>query len=84
MLKYFGIRKYFIDDKDDKSHDQSEKYLNRDKRYINNGKITGKYLRTGDGELLSGKRAAHLRVNNRLKLLHRRRPGPRQKSRTEP
>ena len=84
FARIFWNPKYFIDDHAHKSHDQPEKYLNRHKRYVNNGKITGKYLMTRDGELLSGKHAAHLRVNSPLQLSHRRRPGPRQHSRVRP
>ena len=83
FAKIFWNSKYFIGNDDDKNHDQPKTYLSRNKENLNYVKINGNYMSTDDGQLSSGKRVAHLRINSRLKLSHRRRPGPRQHIRTK-
>ena len=82
-----SFAKIFWNSKFYNRHDQPAKYLNRNKRNLNDDKIndSSNYMKTEDGQLLQGKGVAHLRVvNSRPQLLHRRRPGPRQHSHFKP
>ena len=84
FAKIFWNSKYSINNDKDRNYVQPKTFPKRIKASLNNGKINGNYMNTNDGQLSSGKRVAHLRINSRLQLSHRRRPGPRQHSRTKP
>ena len=81
FAKIFWNSKYYIGNDDDKNHDQPKTYLSKNKENLNYGKNNVNYMNTDDGQLSSGKRVAHLKINSRLQLSHRRRPRPRQHNR---